>query len=57
VIAGELVAVLILPHVLLATLVCVGPAARDFNYNDEVPLGERIEYYPPFTDSAAKCAA
>ena len=41
----------------MAALICVGPAARDFGYNDEVPLGERIEDYPPFTDSATKCAA
>lgn len=44
-------------HHRMAALICVGPAARDFGYNDEVPLGERIEDYPPFTDSATKCAA
>ena len=40
----------------VAALICVGPAARDFGNNDEVPLGERIEDYPPFTDPATICA-
>jgi hypothetical protein len=46
----------VLPQVSVAMLVCMGAAAGNFGHNDEVPLGRRIEDYPPFTDPAAKCA-